>query len=130
MAQQSPSSVSERIDVFLRSANIPDLTRGRHNVNAILQRNGEPAFEYLVDGQQLIAESADPDMALNNLERLLDNSVSYPILQELLQTYPEAAKTLIALLAGSQFLSDTLALQPSAMKILALPLRYTPTKNE
>jgi glutamate-ammonia-ligase adenylyltransferase len=121
---------SEKVESFLRCAKIRDLARGRHNLHSILERSGKSWLPWLADWQPILADSADPDMALNNLERLLDDPANNSVLQELLRAHPEASKTLVALLATSQFLSDTLALQPSALKILEHPLRYTPTKAE
>src|SRR5712691_3325123 len=105
MTKASPHLLSEQIDRFLDDAKIRDANRGRQNVLMIAERMGEQCLElWLARWQPLLANSADPDMAFNNLERFLDRPEAVTALQELLDHQPEALETLFALLASSQFL--------------------------
>ncbi|MFQ5899369.1 MAG: bifunctional [glutamate--ammonia ligase]-adenylyl-L-tyrosine phosphorylase/[glutamate--ammonia-ligase] adenylyltransferase [Candidatus Methylomirabilia bacterium] len=67
-----------------------------------------------------LADSPEPDMALNNLERLaaqVDRAVFYATLRE----HPGAIPLLAALGGGSQFLSDTLRRFPTLLSWLLEP---------
>ena len=64
-----------------------------------------------------------------NMERFLSIPRRRMALDTLLQHHPDAFDTLINLLGSSQFLSDTLVMQPTAIAMLGLPLRHTPTRG-
>jgi len=64
--------------------------------------------------------AADPDMALNNLERYAA-VVDRPVLFRTLATHPGAAHLLARLLGGSQFLADALRRRPVALAWLLEP---------
>jgi len=66
----------------------------------------------------LLADSPDPDLALNNLQRLLASPEVTPHLQ-LLQTDPRLAQILPLLLGSSQFLSDILVRNPAFLQLLS-----------
>jgi len=67
-----------------------------------------------------LAGAADPDMALNNLERHAA-VVDRPVLFRTLATHPGAAHLLARLLGGSQFLADALRRRPVALAWLLEP---------
>jgi len=112
---------------FLHAIGVRDTGRGLRNVAGIVSRLGA---ERLTAWQPYLARAADPDMALNNLERFLAADGAVEALDHLLQEQAGALDTLIGILAASQFLSDTLATQPAAAAMLGLPLRHTPTRAE
>ncbi len=67
-----------------------------------------------------LAASADPDMALNNLERLAA-SVDRTVLYSTLRDHPGAIPLLAVLGGGSQFLADTLRRYPTVLPWLLEP---------
>ncbi len=71
---------------------------------------------------RLLAASADPDMALNNLERYAEAVMDRAVLFTALATHPQAALVLITLAATSQFLADALCRHPQAFHWLLDPL--------
>lgn len=116
---------------FLAAAGIRDFARGERNLASVQQRLGQNRLQvWLPLWQTLLSRSADADMALNNLERYFSADGSIAAFETLLTHYPEAIETLINLFGVSQFLSDTLVTQPSAISMLGLPLRHTPTLFE
>jgi glutamate-ammonia-ligase adenylyltransferase len=68
-----------------------------------------------------LAASPGPDMALNNLERLVA-SVDRTVLYATLRDHPGAIPLLTALGSGSQFLADTLRRYPTLLPWLLEPL--------
>jgi glutamate-ammonia-ligase adenylyltransferase len=77
-----------------------------------------------------LAASADPDMALNNLERLaaavLDRGGFFGLLGE----HPEAMTVVVTLAATSQFLTDTLIRSPQILPWLLDPTVMRPRPRE
>ena len=65
-----------------------------------------------------IRASAEPQMALNNLQRFLEATQNPAVVQSAFRRTPETATILIALMSGSQFLSDVLISQPDAFSWL------------
>jgi glutamate-ammonia-ligase adenylyltransferase len=61
-----------------------------------------------------LADSAAPDMALNNLERFLAASARADNIAEYIADRDDVRTALVTLFAGSQFLSDVLIAQPHA----------------
>ncbi|MGH7265330.1 MAG: bifunctional [glutamate--ammonia ligase]-adenylyl-L-tyrosine phosphorylase/[glutamate--ammonia-ligase] adenylyltransferase, partial [Candidatus Rokuibacteriota bacterium] len=59
-----------------------------------------------------LGTSADPDMALNNLERLAAAAMDRMVLFALLRDHPDAVPVMATVLATSQFLADTLVRSP------------------
>jgi glutamate-ammonia-ligase adenylyltransferase len=62
--------------------------------------------------------SADPAMVLHNLERFVDASYNRLNLLRYLRTDPRAVAVLVALFAGSQFLSEVLVRNPEYFELL------------
>ena len=65
-----------------------------------------------------LVASAAPDMALNNLERFLAATDRTSQIAQMLMQRDEVCEAMIALLAGSQFLSEVLIAQPVAFEWL------------
>jgi glutamate-ammonia-ligase adenylyltransferase len=68
-----------------------------------------------------LAASADPDMALNNLERLAAAALDRRGFYALLAAHPEAIPVLVTLCATSQFLADALVRSPQIVPWLLDP---------
>src|SRR5262249_59913633 len=68
-----------------------------------------------------LGASADPDMALNNLERLAAAALDRRGFYALLVAHPEAIPILSTLAAASQFLSDALIRSPQTVPWLLDP---------
>jgi glutamate-ammonia-ligase adenylyltransferase len=68
-----------------------------------------------------VGASADPDMALNNMERLAAAALDRRGLYVLFASHPEAIPILAALLATSQFLADALIRSPQTVPWLLDP---------
>ena len=68
-----------------------------------------------------LGASADPDMALNNLERLAAAALDRRGFYALLATHPEAIPILTTLAATSQFLADALIRSPQTFPWLLDP---------
>ncbi|MBL8821611.1 MAG: bifunctional [glutamate--ammonia ligase]-adenylyl-L-tyrosine phosphorylase/[glutamate--ammonia-ligase] adenylyltransferase [Planctomycetia bacterium] len=124
-------SASAECVSFLLAAGIHDISRGERNYASLEKLLGQEQLQRCLPlWQSLLARSADPDMALNNLERFLSTENAVPLLEEILSHHPDAIETLINLMGTSQFLSDTLMTQPAAIAMLGFPLSRTPTKEE
>lgn len=72
----------------------------------------------LVEIIDRIATSADPQMAINNLHRFIDATGELDVVRYALKRSRDNIATLVALMAGSQFLSDVLIAQPDAFSWL------------
>ena len=70
--------------------------------------------------EQRLPVCADPDMALNNLDRFVAEARSPLSLATLFQRDPESLATLLQICATSQHLADTLATDPEAFDLLRL----------
>ncbi len=77
-----------------------------------------------------LGASADPDMALNNLERLAEAVMDRVVLYDLLRDHPEATPVLVTLAATSQFLADTLVRSPQIVPWLLDPRVMRPRPRE
>ncbi len=77
-----------------------------------------------------LAGSADPDMALNNLERLAAVVMDRAMLYALLRDHPQALTVVVTLAAASQFLADTLVRAPQLLSWLLDPRVLRPRPRE
>ena len=107
---------------LLRAWGITDVVRAHANLRA-LHRHGLPLDLLAVVWDQL-AESlpscADPDMALNNLERFVAKSRNPLSLGTLFERDPGTLPILVRIFSTSQFLSDILAAEPEAFELVRL----------
>ncbi|HEV8310215.1 MAG TPA: bifunctional [glutamate--ammonia ligase]-adenylyl-L-tyrosine phosphorylase/[glutamate--ammonia-ligase] adenylyltransferase [Methylomirabilota bacterium] len=77
-----------------------------------------------------LGAAADPDMALNNLERLAAVVMDRVVLYTLLSDHPDAMQVLVTLAATSQFLADTLVRSPQIVPWLLDPRVMEPRPRE
>jgi glutamate-ammonia-ligase adenylyltransferase len=105
--------------------------RGRRNLAALAAHLGPDAHADLLPALgRLLPRAADPDMALNNLERLLAQPAARSHLPGLLETRARGLDAALTLLAASQFFADTLALYPDFLESVRTPPRRNPTTGE
>src|SRR5215218_2895566 len=107
-----------------------DADRGRRNLAALAVHLGPPAADLVPALGRLLPRAADPDMALNNLERLFAQPAARPHLPGLLETRARGLEAALTLLAASQFFADTLALYPDFLESVRTPPRRNPTTTE
>ncbi|MBN2124934.1 MAG: glutamate-ammonia-ligase adenylyltransferase [Deltaproteobacteria bacterium] len=69
----------------------------------------------------VLARSPDPDMALNNWERILRSLASPEFHFGLLLSQPMRLEILMSILSGSQFLADTLVRNPGFLDWVVIP---------
>src|SRR5262249_4472009 len=116
---------------LLKSWGIRDVERGGRNLTHL-----GSALDHAVLAElcrrlgRLLPRCADPDMALNNLERFFANSAGKEQLPNLLDGRARTLETLVQLLATSQFLSDVLVRHPEFIDMLRLPFRRSPSQKE
>jgi glutamate-ammonia-ligase adenylyltransferase len=103
-----------------------DPDRGQRNLTALASYFGDD-FRVLVPLlNRYMPRSPDPDLALNNLERLTAQPPVRAALTTLLEARPRTLDTLLRLLGTSQFLADALATDPDALEMLRGPGRRAP----
>lgn len=125
------ATISTQTTTFLEASGIRQLDRGMRNYSSLEQHLGQERIErWLPLWQSLLVRCPDADMALNNLERFFSNAEAIPLFEVVLHEHPDAIDTLISLFSTSQFLSDTLVTQPTAVSMLGLSLQRTPTLPE
>ena len=106
-----------------------DADRGRRNLAALHAHLGD-VCELIPALARLLPRTADPDMALNNLERLFAQPAARPQLAALLEARGRGLEATLNLLATSQFFADTLATYPEFLEAVRLPPRRSPTPAE
>jgi glutamate-ammonia-ligase adenylyltransferase len=114
-------------DAILQSVREPD--RAARNVAALAAHLG-PTPDLIAALARLLPRTADPDMALNNLERLFANPAARPQLAGLLESRGRGLESALHLLAASQFFADTLALYPEFLEAVRQPPRRAPSTPE
>jgi glutamate-ammonia-ligase adenylyltransferase len=107
-----------------------DPARGRRNLDALTTHLGSNAAALLAPLGRLLPRSADPDMALNNLERLFAQPAAREQLPGLLEHRGRGLDAVLQLLAVSQFFADTLAAYPEAVESVRSPARRNPSTAE
>lgn len=105
---------------------VRDLNRAGRNLSAIQSYLG-PSPELISALARLLPRTADADMALNNLERILANPSSRPQLPGLLEARGRGLQAVLELAATSQFFADTLAAYPAALESVGQPPRRSPS---
>lgn len=121
MAAADPLSFAD--PALLARTGCRDLKRARKNLELLA---GGPltreAFHALLpDLVAALPHSPDPDMALNNLERLAGAAISRAFLFSLLAENRKILDLLLTVLGASQFLSDLLIRQPTLLAWLLEP---------
>src|SRR5262245_10797987 len=117
-------------DTILKA--VRDAERGKRNLAAIAAHLGTPTqtqelFSSLV---RLLPRTADPDMALNNLERLLAKPAARSLIPVLLEGRARELDAVLQLFATSQFFADTLATYPDFLTSVLQAPRRNPSTAE
>src|SRR5262245_4275655 len=107
-----------------------DSDRGRRNLTALRSHLGTVTDDLAVVLGRLLPRSADPDMAVNNLERLLAQPAARTQLPQLLESRGRGLDAVLQLLAVSQFFADTLVTYPEFLETLRTPPRKHPSTAE
>src|SRR5262245_29870945 len=103
------------LEAVLKSLRDPD--RGRRNLAALGSSLDDSSFAELIPVvNRLLPRTPDPDMALNNLERLLAQSSARRQLPQLLESRNRGLDATLQLLATSQFFADTLVAYPEFLE--------------
>src|ERR1043166_7913910 len=111
--------------------NIRNFERGRSNLAQMGEAIGLSALGDLCHPLgRLLPRCADPDMALNNLERFLVTPGAAAPLPALLEGRARTLETLLQLFSTSQFFSDLLVAYPDYLDMLRIPLRSSPSRAE
>jgi glutamate-ammonia-ligase adenylyltransferase len=116
-------------EIVLKALHDPE--RGRRNLDALAAHVGPESFAELLPALgRALPRSADADMALNNLERLLAQPAARSRLPGLLESRARALDAALHLLSTSQFFADTLTLDPELLDTLRGTHRRTPSAAE
>lgn len=108
-----------------------DAARGQRNLDAIARAAGDGRYaELLPHLVRLLARSADPDLALNHLERVFGTPHGAAQLPALLANSARGLDGLLQLLAVSQFFADTFVTYPEAFDLIRAAPRRNPTTDE
>lgn len=107
---------------------VRDADRASRNL-ASLQTHFGSTSELIATLGRLLPRSADPDMALNNLERVFANAAARSQLPALLESRGRGLEAVLQLLATSQFFADTLAVYPEFLDSVR-QLRRSPHLSE
>jgi glutamate-ammonia-ligase adenylyltransferase len=115
----------------LDALGLGDPDRGRRNLASLGGHLGLDLLAQLSGAlARLLPRSADPDMALNNLERFFAHPAAPPLLPGLLDNRGRALEVLLGLFGTSQLFSDLLAQHPDYLDMVRVPLRKSPSFAE
>ena len=120
----------EQARKLLRDWDVKDTERGKTNLAQLANVLGMDALGELSHPlSRLLPRCADPDMALNNLDRYFTNAGpdSMPVLME---ARARTLETMLQLFSTSQFFSDLLITNPDFLEMLRIPLRNSPSRPE
>jgi glutamate-ammonia-ligase adenylyltransferase len=108
-----------------------DYERGWRNLMHLAEAIGLDALQELsLPLARLLPRCADPDMALNNLERFLANVAGGQQLPALIEGRARTLEKLLQLFSTSQYFSDLLVTHPDYLDMLRIPLRRSPSQKE
>jgi glutamate-ammonia-ligase adenylyltransferase len=105
--------------------------RGRRNLTSLAQHLGQQhwsATAALLSGS--LAHCADPDMAVNHLERLARSPQIRLLWPLLLQEHGRGLEALVHLLSVSHFFADVLTDEPTLLERICNPPQQLPTAHE
>lgn len=113
---------SQDASKWLSQLKIVDAARGRENLNSFVRLNLPIDLQTFLCQQ--LAESlpvcSDPDMALNNLERLFSRARSPLSLAALFERDASSLTTLIRIFSSSQNLSDQIITDPESFELVRI----------
>jgi glutamate-ammonia-ligase adenylyltransferase len=116
---------------LLEAWKLRDLDRGWRNLTHLAAALGTEALADLCQPLgRVLPRCADPDMALNNLDRFLENPAGAEELPAILHNRARGLEMLVQLLGTSQFASDLLITHPDYTNMLRVPLRHSPSRAE
>jgi [glutamine synthetase] adenylyltransferase / [glutamine synthetase]-adenylyl-L-tyrosine phosphorylase len=108
-----------------------DPGRGRRNLSALAAHLGPVSYgEVMPIVARLLPRTPDPDMALNNFERLLAQPAVRNYIPYLLESRSRGLDAVLHLLATSQFFADTLIAYPEFLETVRSPPRRNPSTAE
>jgi glutamate-ammonia-ligase adenylyltransferase len=112
----------EAAEAWLRSLGLVDLKRGHGNILAMAMAGItlDLLAVICVQLRRHLSGCADPDMALNNLDRFISAARSPLSMGTFFERDPEALPTLLQILSTSQHLSDLLVTDPEGFDLLRL----------
>jgi glutamate-ammonia-ligase adenylyltransferase len=111
--------------------NVHDIDRGKSNLTRLASHLGMGSLVDLAHPLgRLLPRCADPDMAINNLERFFANPAGVSQTHALLESRARTLETLLQVFSVSQFFSDLLISNPDYLEMLRIPLRSSPSKAE
>ncbi|HKA01025.1 MAG TPA: hypothetical protein VKE70_31145, partial [Candidatus Solibacter sp.] len=120
----------EQARKLLYDWDVADFERGKSNLAGLADVLGIDALSELCHPlSRLLPRCADPDMALNNLDRYFASAgaSSMPMLME---SRARTLETILQLFSTSQFFSDLLITNPDFLEMLRIPLRSSPSRAE
>src|SRR5438309_9862452 len=116
---------------LLQNWRIRDVERGWRILTHVATTIGQAALRDLSPALgRFLPRCADPDMALNNLERFLANPAGREYLPGLWEGRARTLEILLQLLSTSQFFSDLLVANPDYLDMLRVPLQRSPSPAE
>jgi glutamate-ammonia-ligase adenylyltransferase len=131
MSADSPTRDAPFSVPLLEGGAVRDRPRAYRNLAALKQSLGETHLNELLPAlSRCLPRQADPDMALNNLERFLAQPAGREQLPLLLEGRSRGLEVLLQLFSASQFFSDLLVTNPDYLEVIRVPLRRSPALGE
>jgi glutamate-ammonia-ligase adenylyltransferase len=110
---------------------VRDPDRSRRNLTALAGHLGPDAFLDLMGPlARWLPRSPDPDLALNNVERLFSRPAARSLLSAFVEGRGRTFDTLLRVVGSSQFLADVLASDPGAVELLRGQAGRSPEVSE
>jgi [glutamine synthetase] adenylyltransferase / [glutamine synthetase]-adenylyl-L-tyrosine phosphorylase len=125
-----PTNSTSNDAAILTPWGIKDLARGSRNLQGLAAKLEKAHESFLPFLSRFLPESADPDLALNALERFFASRAARPLIPTLLADEGQQLGILIQLFGTSHFLGDILAADPEFLEMATASLRVTPTREE
>ncbi|MBC8235188.1 glutamate-ammonia-ligase adenylyltransferase [bacterium] len=127
----APNLNSDEVNSILSKYNFTDLSKADRNLQMLADE--PPTRQLFADIAEIlllaISQSADPDAALNNLERFINATFDRRILYTFLRDIPALIDVLVTIFGSSQYLSDTLIRNPEYFEWLMEPDVMNHPKN-
>ena len=120
----------EQARKLLYDWDVNDIERGKSNLAGMAEVLGLDGLNELCHPLgRLLPRCADPDMALNNLDRYFA-SAGPGSMPTLMESRARTLETMLQLFSTSQFFSDLLITNPDFLEMLRIPLRSSPSRGE
>src|SRR5688572_26252712 len=115
------TSPSTPADALLPTWGVRDPARGARNLQGLAKHLGPALDELLSHLGPALAQSPDPDLALNALERFFANPVARDLVPSLRANDGRELRDLTQLFGTSHFLGDVLAADPDFLETATAP---------